>query len=134
MTIELQMLTWVTALTLVLWVPYTLAHIVNVGLLPALTYKADGTPLPEWAARAKKAHINAIENLAPFAALIVVAHLTNTSNDATASAAIAYFWFRVAHFIVYVANIPYGRTLTFAGSWFAQLCILYQILAGGGAS
>ncbi len=134
MTIELQMLTWVTALTLLMWLPYILAHIVNVGLLPALTYKADATPLPDWAARAKKAHINAIENLVPFAALIVVAHLTNTSNDATASAAIAYFWFRVAHFIVYVANIPFGRTLTFAGSWLAQLCILYQILAVGHAS
>ncbi|MGY9000487.1 MAG: hypothetical protein ACKVIK_11245, partial [Rhodospirillales bacterium] len=24
--------------------------------------------------------------------------------------------------------IPFGRTLTFAGGWLAQLCILYQIL------
>ena len=131
MTTELEMLTWVTALTIVLWVPYILAHIMNVGLLPALTYKGDGTPLPDWAARAKKAHANAVENLAPFAALILVAHQLDISNVATTTAAIAYFWLRVAHFIVYSANVPFGRTLTFAGSWGAQLCILFQILGIG---
>ena len=46
MTTELAMLTWVTALTIFLWIPYILAHIMNVGLLPTLTYKSDGTPLP----------------------------------------------------------------------------------------
>ncbi|MFT5484574.1 MAG: putative MAPEG superfamily protein [Halieaceae bacterium] len=129
MTIELEMLTWVTALTIFLWVPYILAHIVSVGLLSALTYKGDATALSNWAARAKKAHSNAIENLVPFAALITTAHLLDISNAATTTAATAYFWFRVAHFVLYTANVPFGRTLTFAGGWLAQLCILFQILA-----
>lgn len=128
MTTELVMLTWVVALTLVMWMPYILAHIANVGILPALTYKADAAALPQWAARAKKAHYNAIENLLPFAALVFVAHLANVSNDATASAAIAYFWLRAAHFGFYISGAPFGRTLTFAGAWAAQICILYQIL------
>ena len=72
MTTELEMLTWATALTILLWIPYTLARIMNVGLLPTLTYKSDDTPLAAWAARAKKAHANAIENLAPFAVLVLV--------------------------------------------------------------
>ena len=131
MTTELEMLTWVTALTIVMWLPYILAHIVNVGLLPALTYKADGTPLPDWAARAKKAHSNATHNLVPFAALIIIAHLLNISNEATATAAISYLWLRAAHYVLYTANVPFGRTLTFAGGWLAQLCILYQILNAG---
>ena len=46
MTTELEMLTWATALTILLWIPYTLAHIMNIGLLPTLTYKSDDTPLP----------------------------------------------------------------------------------------
>lgn len=134
MTTELEMLTWATALTILLWIPYTLAHIMNVGLLPTLTYKSDDTPLPAWAARAKKAHANAIENLVPFAVLVLVAHQLDISNIATTSAAVAYFWLRLAHFITYTANVPFGRTVTFAGAWGAQLCILFQILTLGAGS
>ncbi|EED35000.1 membrane-associated proteins in eicosanoid and glutathione metabolism [Luminiphilus syltensis NOR5-1B] len=70
-----------------------------------------------------------MENLVAFAALVLVAQQLDISNAATTTAAAAYFWLRVAHFVVYVANIPFGRTLTFAGSWAAQLCILFQILS-----
>ena len=100
----------------------------NVGVLNALTYKSDGTPLPDWAERAKKAHYNSIEGLAPFAALVLVAHSMGVSNEATQAAAVAYFWLRVAHYIAYVLGIPFGRTLTFAGAWLAQICIAYQVL------
>ena len=128
MTNELELLVWLAGLTMFMWLPYILAHIFNVGFIQALTYQADGEPLPEWAARAKKAHYNAIENLAPFAVLVIAAHLANVNNDVTASAALVFFWFRVAHYIVYMLGIPFGRTLTFSGSWLAQICFLYQIL------
>ena len=134
MTTELAMLTWVTALTIFLWIPYILGHIMNAGLLPVLTYKADVAPLPPWAARAKKAHANAVENLVPFAVLVLVAHQLDISNTATTSAAVAYFWLRLAHYLSYIANVPFGRTLTFAGAWGAQLCILFQILSLGAGS
>ena len=96
--------------------------------MPALTYKGDAKPMPDWAMRAKKAHYNAIENLAPFTALIVVADLASISNTATAIAAIAYFWFRCTHYILYILDVPFGRTLAMAGGWLAQICILYHIL------
>ncbi len=128
MSTDLSMLAWTTGLTLVFWLPYILAHIGNVGLIPALTYKADDTPLPGWAARAKKAHYNAIENLAPFAALVIVAHLTGAANEATAWAAITFFWARVAHFALYVVNVPFARTTTFTIGWLALVCIFWQIV------
>jgi uncharacterized MAPEG superfamily protein len=131
MTGDLKMLAWTAAFTFILWIPYILTHIVNVGLVPALTYRADDTPLPAWAARAKKAHYNAVENLAPFAALVLVAHFAGASNDATVAAATAYFWARVAHYIVYTAGIPFLRTLTFAIGWAAMVCIFWQILTVG---
>jgi uncharacterized MAPEG superfamily protein len=129
MSTDLSMLAWTTGLTLVFWLPYILAHIGNVGLIPALTYKADDTPLPGWAARAKKAHYNAIENLAPFAALVMVAHLAGAANEATAAAAVTYFWARVAHFFLYIAAVPFGRTATFAIGWLAMVCIFWQIVS-----
>ena len=45
------------------------------------------TPLPGWAERAKRAHINMAENLAPFAALVLVAHVTGAANATTAMGA-----------------------------------------------
>ena len=128
MTTELEVLIWLAGLTIFMWLPYIFAHIVNVGLMRALTYQADGEPLPDWATRAKRAHYNSIENLAPFAGLVIVAHLGNVNNDITASAALAFLCFRVAHYVVYTLGIPFGRTLAFAGSWLAQICFLYQIL------
>ena len=128
MTTELEMLAWVSGLTIFMWVPYILAHISNVGLMPALTYESDNTPLTGWVLRAKRAHYNAIENLIPFASLVIIANLSNVTNEATVSATIAYFWLRLAHYTAYVSGLPFGRTLTFAGSWLAQLCILYQVL------
>jgi len=128
MPTELSMLMWTAAITALMWLPYISAHLLNVGLIPALTYSADTTPLPDWAARAKKAHYNAIENLTPFAALVIVAQLTRTANDATAAAAITYFWARLAHYFLYIANVPFGRTVTFAIAWFAMVCIFWQIV------
>ena len=66
MTTELEMLIWVLILTLLMWIPYIVAHIFNVGVVAALTYKADMSSLPDWAKRAKKAHYNSIENLVSF--------------------------------------------------------------------
>ena len=131
MTTELQMLTWTAGITILMWAPYILAHIINVGVLPALTYRADDTPLPAWAARAKKAHYNAIENLVPFAALVIVAHLTGAANEATAAAAITYFWARLAHFFLYVSGVPFGRTITFTVGWLAIVCIFWQVITMG---
>ena len=131
MTTDLEMLAWVAGLTALMWVPYILAHILNVGVLPALTYRADDVPLPAWAARAKKAHYNAIENLLPFGALVIVAHLSGAANAATAAAAIAYFWARLVHYVLYTANVPFGRTTMFTIGWLAIACIFWQIVTVG---
>lgn len=128
MTTDLNMLALTAGLTALLWLPYILAHIVNVGPMPALTYKGDATPLPAWAARAKKAHYNAVENLIPFAALVIVAHLVGAANEATAAAAIAYFWARLAHYILYTTGVPFGRTITFTIGWASMACIFWHVV------
>ncbi|MEQ8397556.1 MAPEG family protein [Thalassobaculum sp.] len=131
MSTDLKMLALTSALTVMLWLPYIVAHIVKYGLIPALTYSADGRELPGWAERARKAHYNAIENLAPFAALVLVAHASGTASAATATAATVYFWARVAHFAAYVSGIPFGRTLTFAVGWAMMLWIFAEIVGFG---
>lgn len=97
--------------------------------MDALTFRADGKPLEDCAAGAKKVHFIAIENLSLFAVLVVVAHLTNSANDATAAATIGCYWARVAHYFLYVANVPFGRTITFVIGWLEMACIFWQTVS-----
>ena len=131
MSVELEMLVWVSTLTLFMWFPYIISAIVGSGLMASLKRQGDEIPPSPWAERGKRAHYNAIENLVPFAILVLVAHVANISNDITQSAAIAYFWFRAAHYVFYTLGISILRTATFSGGWLAQICILYQILSLG---
>lgn len=130
MSTDLKMLAWTAAFTALIWLPYILARIMASGLVPTLTYAADRDPLPGWAERARRAHYNAVENLAPFAAVVIVAHLTATANGATAIAAIVYFWARVVHYVGYALGAPFVRTLAFAVGWLCIIVIFVQIITG----
>ena len=129
MSVELEMLVWVSTLTLFMWVPYVLSAMVNDGLITSFKWQGDEEQRFIWSQRAKRAHYNAIENLIPFAAIVIVAHLAEISNDATAAAATAYFWLRAIYYVFYTVGISYIRTPAFALSWLAQLCIVYQIIS-----
>jgi len=129
MSTDLKMLAWTAGLTLVLWLPYILARMMQEGIIPTVSYMADTKALPLWAERAKKAHYNAVENLVPFAAVVIVAHLTQTANGTTAAASVTYFWARVAHYVGYISGLPFVRTLTFAIGWIATLVIFLVIVS-----
>jgi len=128
MTIELTYLTWVALFTAVMWVPYILNTIMVRGLMDAVGYPAEPRPLAPWADRMKSAHYNAIENLAVFAALVLVAHVAGATHETTALAARIYFWARLAHFLAYAMRIPWVRTIGFAVGFFCQVAIAWQIL------
>jgi uncharacterized MAPEG superfamily protein len=128
MTTDLTMLAWAAAFTSLLWIPYILARIEKVGAMKNLTYVADDKPLPDWAQRAKRAHYNAIESLAPFAAVVIVAHLTASANAATAVWSMIFFWARVAHYFGYISGLPFVRTTFFTVGWIATLVIFWHIV------
>ncbi|MDH3431712.1 MAG: MAPEG family protein [Gammaproteobacteria bacterium] len=127
MSAELTSLTWVIALTAVLWVPYILNTIMVRGLIDAVGYPADPKPIAPWAARAKAAHYNAVENLVVFASLVLILNALGISNETTVMACKIYFWTRLVHFFVYTAGIPWLRTLSFAVGWFCVVALLVQL-------
>lgn len=129
MSTDLKMLAWSAGFTLLLWLPYILARMMASGIVPTLTYAADKDPLPSWAERAKKAHYNAIENLAPFAAVVLVAHLAGAASATTAGAAVIFFWARVVHYFGAISGLPFIRTLSFAVGWVATLVIFWAIIS-----
>jgi len=128
MTSELTSLTWVVALTAVMWVPYILNTIIVRGLIDAMGYPENPKPLAPWATRMKAAHYNAVENLVVFATLVLTLNFAGVSNETTVLACQAYFWARVVHFVVYSAGIPWVRTLSYAASWLCIVALILQLL------
>src|SRR5210317_1338804 len=96
MTTELYYLLMSAILTAVLWIPYILGVIQANGLMTPAYYDAPSTaPLPNWVQRANRAHQNAVENIGPFAAIVLVAHLAGVHTGLTATAAAVYFFARI---------------------------------------
>ncbi len=128
MTSELMSLIWVTALTAILWIPYTLNTIAVRGLMDAVGYPADPKPLAGWAQKMKAAHANAVENLVVFAALVLIANAAGVSNETTVLACTVYLWSRVVHLLAYTFAIPWVRTLSFVAGFACQVAIILQLI------
>ena len=111
---ELYSLALISTATALMWVPYVLARMTTNGVLRAI-----GTPGPgyltdaPWADRARRAHLNAIENLAVFAPLVLVSAIIGDSTKVTVLSAQIYVVARLAHYVIYADGIPVLRTVAF---------------------
>jgi uncharacterized MAPEG superfamily protein len=126
---ELRLLVYSAFICLLVWIPYILAEIRQRGLSRAVSYPS-GTveDLPAWAQRAHRAHMNLVENLTPFAALVLVAHFMGVHDQVTLWGAHLFFWSRLVHIVVMWAGIPWVRTAAFTVGVIGNLMILWQIL------
>ena len=125
------MLTASALLTVVQAAPHLFAVMAIGGFRVAAGNRDDVPPLPEWANRAQRAYSNMLANLAPFTGLVLVAHQAGVTNDETASGATLFFWARLAYAVIYIAGIPYLRTVAFVASLFGMFDIASVILAAG---
>lgn len=129
MTPDLTYLAWTALLTGSLWLTYVTAQVMANGFLGPQNYK-DPTPrpVPFWGMRANRAHINAVEAFAPFAAMVLILHVTGQANATTAFLCAAFFWLRVIHAVVFLLAIPYIRTGVFTLAWIAEVGLFWQII------
>jgi uncharacterized MAPEG superfamily protein len=126
---EFRMLAYSAFLCLVLWIPYILAEIQVRGVSSAVGYPTGKyDDLPDWAQRSQRAHMNMVENLAPFAALVLLASIADQASAATALGAALFFWARLVQAIVHIAGIPWARTLAFTVAWIGNLIILWEVI------
>ena len=128
MTSELMSLTWVTALTGLIWMPYILNMIMVRGVIDAVGYPESPKPLAPWAQRMKAAHYNAVENLVVFAALVLIANAAGVSNETTVMACEIYLWARVVHWVAHSLAIPWVRTLAFVTGFACQVALVLQLI------
>ncbi|WP_340588761.1 MAPEG family protein [Erythrobacter alti] len=125
---ELFWLTLTIILTGLLWLVYITQIISKIGPIAAVTEVNGVEPSAQWSTRAKKAHANAVENLVIFAPLVLIVHALGAGSATTAAAAAAYFVLRVIHAAVYIAGLPYLRTLAFAGGVVCQAILAIALL------
>jgi uncharacterized MAPEG superfamily protein len=129
MNTELFYLVCAATFTGLMFLPYVLNRIMVWGLADTVGYPANPKPLAPWAERLRKAHSNAVENLAVFAALLLSAHAAGVSGPAIGGLAMLYFWARVVHAVAYTFALPWVRTFGFFGGVIAQMGIAWLLLA-----
>jgi uncharacterized MAPEG superfamily protein len=124
-------------LTLLLWAPYIVARLFVWGPLTFLNNYPDNFPFekpqqPLWAERAQRAHLNMVETLPAFIAVVFGSHYlmgdTVTSVETIAYWCAIFFWARVVHAIVYILGVPYLRTPVYLVSWFSILAIAASVM------
>ena len=73
MTVDLKMLIASAVLTVLLALPYTVGFLFTRGLFVMAGNREDFPPGKGWIGRAHRAHLNMVENMVPFAALVLAA-------------------------------------------------------------
>lgn len=126
-------------LTLLLWTPYILSRAISWGIPQFLHNYPEDFPreVPEqplWAVRAQRVHLNMVETMPAFIAVVIAAGFLDMSADHTVDVASVstwagvFFWARVAYSTVYILAVPYLRTPVYLVSWLSILMIAISVL------
>jgi len=126
---ELYWLTLTALMTALFWMPYVLGRFAEFGIFKViLDGNSNSASEQAWANRAIRAHKNAVENLVIFSTLVITLQFAGTSSTMTAMATTAYFFARLAHFIVYTAGLPIIRTVTFLIGFGCQMILALSLI------
>jgi uncharacterized MAPEG superfamily protein len=83
--------------------------------------------LSGFAGRARCAHLNMIENMVLFTALVLVTAVAGKANAMTALGALIFFWARLVYTVIYLIGIPWLRTLAWFVSVIGMVLIAIQL-------
>lgn len=129
MTIELQMLAWAVVLGFVQLLLASALMTRQRGLAwNAGARDGEARPLTGVAARAERVMRNFLETFPFFAAAVLAVVAAGRADAATALGAQLYLWARVAYVPLYLAGIPYVRSLVWVVSVIGILRILQGLL------
>jgi uncharacterized MAPEG superfamily protein len=125
---EMMLLAWAVVLTFVQMLVAATGATLQVGL-PMLAGNRENLPVfTGWAGRAQRAHRNMLENLVLFAALVLVAVVSQKTNSMTLLGAQLFIWARLGYALVYLAGIPLLRTAVWLVSVIGLLLIFLQLI------
>ena len=125
-------------LTLLLWTPYIVARMFGWGIPTFLNNYPEGFPAkspeqPLWAERAHRAHLNMVETMPAFIAVVagslLLPNLGELGLVSVAYWSAVFFYARLVHAAVYIMGVPFLRTPVYLVSWLAILMIGFEVLA-----
>ena len=122
---DLKYLLFAVILTFVQMLVAAMGANQQVGLPTLAGNRAGLAEMTGWAGRARRAHLNMLENMVLFTALVLVAQVAGKANAMTALGASIFFWARLVYAGVYLAGISWVRTAV----WFVSV-IGMAIIAG----
>jgi len=98
-----------------------------VGLTTLAGNRDDVPVMTGFAGRAKRAHLNMLENMVLFSALVLIAVVANKTNATTAMGALIFFWARLVYAVIYLIGIPWLRTLAWAVSVIGMIMVAWPL-------
>jgi len=130
-TTEVYWLVLTILMTAVMWLPYILNRIVELGIVPAFmdTY-GHTVAKAAWANRMMAAHVNAVENLVLFAPLVILVAMFNAGSANTALAVQVYFFSRLGHFLLFTFAVPLFRIVSFLVGFAAEMVLVWALIGG----
>jgi len=124
---ELTLLAWSVILAIVHMLIAVQALVSTKGLMAAIGNRENLPELPGWAGRAVRANRNMAENLALFAAAVLIAAVVGKSNSMTILGAQLFFWGRIAYAVCYLGGLKWLRTISWTVSIVGVALILWQL-------
>jgi uncharacterized MAPEG superfamily protein len=128
MTTELTVLIFLSILALMLPFVYIPAYQKQVGLSGLIGNRENVAAPTGFAGRGKRVHANLIENLIPFAAVVLTAHAIGVSNKVTIGAALVFLAARLVHLLSYFAGVTVLRTIAHNVGLFATVAIAAALI------
>lgn len=127
MTPDLKLLVWSVALAFVQVLVAVLAANTQVSLADLAGNREPTPEVTGFAGRARRAHRNMMENLPLFIALVLIAQVAGKANAMTLLGAQLFFWSRLAYAVIYLAGVPWLRTLAWLVSVVGLILIFAQL-------
>ncbi|HTR88046.1 MAG TPA: MAPEG family protein [Reyranella sp.] len=127
MSLDLKYLLFSVILTFVQMLIHAMSANQAVGLSVLAGNREDMPTLTGFAGRARRAHLNMLENLPLFIALVLIAVVAQKANATTAMGALVFFWARLIYAVIYLLGIPWLRTVAWAASVVGLIMIAVQL-------
>lgn len=125
---EMLLLLWAVVLMFVQMLVAAQGAFMQVGLVTLAGNRDNMPPLTGWAGRARRAHLNMLENLVLFSALVFLVIAAGRSNPMTVLGAELFFWGRLAYALIYLAGFPWVRTVAWLVSVAGMVLMALQLL------